>query len=148
MTETTVIVRRDGETLLRVPMATIRDDGTIWASRNRYPLLNGTCAMSKSEMAVRVKAGRFDEIPAAAFMRLGDNPGNKQVIKADQERAEIKAGMTDEDRKAQSAAEDRATKERNWDNLHNEGGDGYNPYRTSRIECDNTPYHKGDDLAD
>ena len=35
-------------------------------------------------------------------------------------------------------------KERDYDNLHNEGGDGYNPHRQQREFADATPYHKGD----
>lgn len=51
---------------------------------------------------------------------------------------------TDGDRKR---AEQRR-KEREFDNLHNDGGDGYNPYRTQHEAPDATPHHKGDDIAD
>ena len=56
-----------------------------------------------------------------------------EIIEADRERAELRR------------------KERDYDNLHNEGGDGYNPYRGDDVDAeyrDATPYHKGDDLSD
>lgn len=46
-------------------------------------------------------------------------------------------------RDAESA--ERARKARDWGNLHNEGGEGYNPYLDSDEDVDRTPYHKGDD---
>ena len=50
-----------------------------------------------------------------------------------------------EERKAYYAAErERKRKEREFDNLYNEGAEGYNPYRRDITDNDNTPYYKGD----
>jgi hypothetical protein len=44
--------------------------------------------------------------------------------------------------------EDRQTteqrcKELAYDDLHNDGGEGYNPHRIDTLDADATPYHKG-----
>ena len=39
-------------------------------------------------------------------------------------------------------------KECEYDDLHNEGGDGYNPHRLPSVGADATPYHKGDNLEE
>lgn len=51
-----------------------------------------------------------------------------------------------EERKAYEAKEaERKRKEREWDNLYNEGADGFNPYRREEQGIkDNTPMYKGD----
>ncbi|MBI3936746.1 MAG: hypothetical protein HY323_07195 [Betaproteobacteria bacterium] len=46
-------------------------------------------------------------------------------------------------RRAEMLAETRAADA--WDRVYNEGGDGYNLYRSPRDQRDNTPWHKGDD---
>lgn len=56
-----------------------------------------------------------------------------------------KAQPTEERKQYDAAERERKQKEREWDNLYNEGAEGYNPYRrgTQGIK-DNTPYYKGD----
>lgn len=40
---------------------------------------------------------------------------------------------------------ERKRKEKEWDNLYNDGGDGYNPYRTPSKPDFHEPHYKGDE---
>lgn len=52
---------------------------------------------------------------------------------------------TEERKQYDDAERERKQKERAWDNLYNEGTEGYNPYRREKQGLrDNTPYYKGD----
>ena len=46
------------------------------------------------------------------------------------------------------AQKEKARKAREWDEIHNEGGEGYNPYRNQPDMIDRTPYQKGDDIGE
>ena len=50
-----------------------------------------------------------------------------------------------EDTMESKALEERRRKEKEWDNLYNDGADGYNPYRSSSKPEFREPYYKGDE---
>ena len=54
------------------PSMTIKRDGTIWHSG--MPLLGLTDPTAKAKAVKAIKAGRYEDIPAEAYTRLGDNP--------------------------------------------------------------------------
>ncbi len=56
---------------------------------------------------------------------------------------------TEERRRYDDAERERKRKERAFDNLYNEGAEGYNPYRRNKQGIkDNTPIYKEDDEED
>jgi hypothetical protein len=88
------------------PSITIKADGTLWFGRNpMLPILGSGDGPDKQRMADLVKAGKYDQIPAIYFTRLGDNPNGlwtgtdeewaKHPAKAEQDRvAAAKAAET------------------------------------------------------
>jgi len=76
------------------PSVTVKNDGTLWMSGN--PILGITDPAEKIRIAALVKAGKYNQIPAEYFTRIGDNPnglwaGNdddwaKHPAKAEQDR--------------------------------------------------------------
>lgn len=66
-----LIIARDGESKLILADAEIRPDGTIWS--HNMPVLGITDPVAKARAAAAVRAGRYEEIPADAYTRLGDN---------------------------------------------------------------------------
>jgi len=65
---------RDGEVKLSIPgpSADIKSDGTIWVSG--MPILGIDDPKIKTKAASAVKEKRYNDIPADAWVRLGDNP--------------------------------------------------------------------------
>lgn len=54
------------------PSITVKSDGTLWMSGN--PILGIDDPAEKTRVAALAKAGRYNEIPADYYTRLGDNP--------------------------------------------------------------------------
>jgi hypothetical protein len=67
-------VIRDDQLKLTLPghLITIKADGTIWYSGT--PLLGIIDPIIKAQASAAVLAGRYDQVPADAYTRLGDNP--------------------------------------------------------------------------
>ena len=80
MKTTTVVCRRDGNVMLRVPRAEVRTDGTVWLQG--MPILDGSAvgALPKSEAADLVRAKAWDKIPAAMYARMGINPSGLELV--------------------------------------------------------------------
>lgn len=99
------------------------------------------------------RACLFKNLNGEWLFDMGEVNGRLMMVKPDEK--VLEAILTDlntptEEREQYEAQEaDRRQKERQWDNLYNEGGEGFNPYRrvVRGIE-DNTPYHKGDNYAE
>lgn len=136
------------ESLMRVPQVTVREDGTLWANNNTMPLTNSSGTLNKESLLPLMTAKAWDKIPVDNFLRLGVNPGGKEAMDDKDVDARRIASRTPEEKSARSSSAERAKKAREWDRLHNEGGEGYNPYRDQEEMVDNTPWMKGDDQAD
>jgi len=54
------------------PSITVKPDGTLWMSGN--PILGIDNPAEKPRIAALARAGKYDQIPAIYFTRLGDNP--------------------------------------------------------------------------
>ena len=72
-------------------------------------------------------------------LKLSTRPALQALL--DAHTAKIAAGRA----AAKTADAARRVKERMFDAINNEGGEGYNPYRGPSRDHDRTPYHKGDD---
>lgn len=99
-----IVTARDGEVKLRLPWVEQKADGTLWFKG--MPLLGTTDPSEKQTYSAAIKAGRFDELPAAAFTRLGDNENGLWVGTADEWEARPEKAAAD--RKAAVAAEEKA----------------------------------------
>jgi len=99
-----IVVVRNGEVKIRLPWVEPKADGTLW--HNGIPLLGVTDPAEAKTYTAAVKAGRFSEIPAAAFTRLGENDNGLWVGTGKEwdERPEKRAL----DQKAAVAAEEKA----------------------------------------
>lgn len=133
------------QSLMRVPQITVRDDGTLWANNNTIPLTNSSGTLKKDQLMPLVNAKAWDKIPADNFLRLGVNPGDKEAIDDADLADRYTDNRTPEEKDAHAAAADRAKKAREYDRIHNEGGEGYNPYRDQAEMVDKSPWMKGDD---
>ena len=133
------------ETLMRVPQITIREDGTLWANKNTMPLCNSSGTLPKEKLAPLMERKAWDEIPDDNFLRLGENAGGKEAMTTEDVDARRIANITPEEKARIERAKENARKAREYDRIHNEGGEGYNPYRDQAEMNDRTPYHKGDD---
>jgi hypothetical protein len=54
------------------PSITVKSDGTLWMSGN--PILGSNDPAEKTRIGALVRGGKYDQIPAIYFTRLGDNP--------------------------------------------------------------------------
>lgn len=115
----------------------------------------GVCGF---DVFVTVKALNIENAEAVLFNAMDGNwyirpHAHNVMVKPDP--SVLKAILADkntktEERKAYDAKEaERKRKEREWDNLYNEGAEGFNPYRKEEQGVkDNTPMYKGDNYAE
>lgn len=106
------------------------------------------------DVYVTIKALHIDNAESVLFNAADGNwyirpHAHNVMVKPDP--SVLKAILADKDakteeRKAYDAKEaERKRKEREWDNLYNEGAEGFNPYRREEQGVkDNTPMYKGD----
>ncbi len=99
------------------------------------------------------RSNLFKNLKGEWLIAIGVINGRNTLIKPQDDI--LKAMLSDkntptEERKQYEAKEaDRRRKEREWDDLYNDGADGFNPYRRGeRGIIDNTPYFKGDNNPD
>jgi len=86
------------------PSITVKPDGTLWMSGN--PILGIDDPAEKMRVAALARAGKYDQIPAIYYTRLGDNP-NGLWAGTDEEWANHPA-KADQDRKAAEKAAEAA----------------------------------------
>jgi len=69
----TIKIARNNKLTMTIPFdqITIKADGTIW--KGAFPLLGVTDPAEKKQISDLVRAGKFSEIPAKYFTRMGDN---------------------------------------------------------------------------
>jgi len=83
---------------------TTKADGTLWMSGN--PILGIDAPEEKTRIAAIARAGKYDQIPAIYFTRLGDNP-NGLWTGTDEEWAKHPA-KAEQDRKAAEKEAEKA----------------------------------------
>ena len=86
------LVIRDGQVKMPLTDPTIKADGTIWM--RGAPLLGITDATSKTRAADAVRRRAWDEIPADAYTRIGDNANGLTVVKQSEYLAATEAALT------------------------------------------------------
>lgn len=69
----TIKIARNNELKMTLPenQVSIKEDGTIWC--NGFPLLGVEDPAEKKQIGDLVRAGKFSEIPAKYYTRMGDN---------------------------------------------------------------------------
>ena len=74
MKKATVICKRNGKVVLRIPGAEVRSDGSVW--RNGIPVIDSQAVggLGVEPTNTLVKAARWAEIPACSYARMGVNP--------------------------------------------------------------------------
>lgn len=132
------------DSLMRIPQVTAREDGTLWVNENTMPLCNSSGTLPKEKLAPLMEQKAWDEIPADNFLRLGENVGGKEAMDTEEVNARRLANRGPEEKARIEQAKETARKAREYDLIHNEGGEGYNPFRDQAEMDDSTPYHKGD----
>ena len=99
------------------------------------------------------RANLFKNLRGEWLIALGEVNGRNTMIRpADDILKAMLADRntpTEERRRYDDAERERKRKERAFDNLYNEGAEGYNPYRRNKQGIkDNTPIYKEDDEED
>ena len=86
------MVLRGGEVKMMLPDITIKSDGTVWM--RGMPLLGITDPAIKAKAADAVKRQAWNEIPADAYTKVGDNTNGLTVIKQSDYLAAKEAAIT------------------------------------------------------
>ncbi len=77
----TVVVLRNGEAKLIGVTLDERADGTLWMPNGKGALLDGECKdISRERMATLAKAGKWDELPASAYLKIGTSASGAMVM--------------------------------------------------------------------
>lgn len=98
-------VVRDNEIKLALPgpSITVKADGTLWMSGN--PILGIDDPAEQTRIATLARAGKYDQIPAIYYTRLGDN-ANGLWTGTDEEWAKHPAKAAQDRKIAEKAAEE------------------------------------------
>lgn len=114
MNKVNLVIIRDGKVTLRLPQATIRDDGTVWA--NDIPLLDGKAAgaLPKDQAAAAVRAKAWDKIPASMYTKIGTSPSGL-IVRAEAEYLAEQRAARDQEQRAYDLAHPGAAERREID---------------------------------